>query len=35
MSPARRREMVDREHPKLPMLQRCVPRFPGGRFCWE
>ncbi len=24
MSPGRRREMVDREHPKLPIVQQCT-----------
>ena len=24
MSPARRRQMVDREHPKLPVVRQCV-----------
>ena len=34
MSPARRRQMVDREHPKLPIVRQCSPRFRGGRLCW-
>ena len=25
MSPARRRQMVDREHPKLPIVRQCAP----------
>ena len=25
MSPARRRQMVDRGHPKLPMVRQCAP----------
>ena len=27
MSPSRRREMVDREHPSLPIVGQCAPRF--------
>ena len=32
MSPGRRREMVDREHPKLPLVRQCAPRFREGRL---
>ena len=32
MSPGRR-EMVDREHPKLPIVRQCAPRFREGRLC--
>ena len=34
MSPARWRQMVDREHPKLPIVRQCAPRFCGGRLWW-
>ena len=34
MSPGRRRGMVDLEHPKLPIVRQCAPRFRGGRVCW-
>ena len=27
MSPARRREMVDREHPSLSLVRQCPPAF--------
>ena len=30
MSPARRRQMVDREHPKLPIVRQCAPAFAGA-----
>ena len=30
MSPARRRQIVDREQPKLPMVRQCAPRFRGA-----
>ena len=29
-SPGLRRKMVDREHPKLPILQQCAPAFAGA-----
>ena len=38
MSPARRRQMVDREHPKLLIVRQCAPpppAFAGGRLCWR
>ena len=36
MSPARRRQMVDREHPKLPIVRQSLPpAFAGGRLCWR
>ena len=34
MSVGRRREMVDRKHPKLPIVRQCAPRFREGRLCW-
>ena len=35
MSPARRRQMVDREHPKLPIVRQFAPRLRGGQALLE
>ena len=33
MSPAQRREMLEREHPSLSTLRQCALCFRGGRHC--